>query len=122
MIERFRIGFANRTLGYRLPQKNRQAGAELRGQLQKLGIFRESGHEHFTGSIVIPVFDAEGRVTEMYGRKLNDHLRPGTPYHMYLPGPHCGVWNEEALKSSKDVIVCEALIDALTFGAPDFGT
>ena len=37
MIDRFRLGFANRTLGYRLPEKNRQAGAAIRGRLQKLG-------------------------------------------------------------------------------------
>ena len=33
MIEHFRLGFANRTLGLRLPAKNRQAGAEMRGAL-----------------------------------------------------------------------------------------
>lgn len=54
MVEHFKLGFANRTLGYRLPNKNRQEGAELRGRLQKLGILRESGHEHFNGSLVIP--------------------------------------------------------------------
>ena len=120
MIEHFRLGFSNRTLGYRLPQKNRQSGAELRGQLQSLGILRESGHEHFNGSIVIPVFDGEGRVTEMYGRKITAGFRPGTPYHMYLPGPHRGVWNEAALSSSKEVILCEALVDALTFWCAGF--
>jgi len=26
MIDRFKLGFANRTLGYRLPAKNRAAG------------------------------------------------------------------------------------------------
>jgi DNA primase len=40
MIERFKLGFANRTLAYRLPDKTRQAGAEIRGRLQKLGILR----------------------------------------------------------------------------------
>ena len=115
MLERFRLGYANRTLAYRLPLKNRVAGAELRGRLQTLGVLRESGHEHLNGSLVIPVFDAEQRVTEMYGRKINDHLREGTPKHLYLPGAHRGVWNEEALKSSKEVILCESLIDALTF-------
>jgi len=115
MIERFRLGYANRTLAYRLPLKNRIAGAELRGRLQTLGVLRESGHEHLNGSLVIPVFDAEQRVTEMYGRKINDHLREGTPRHLYLPGAHRGLWNEEALKSSKEVILCESLIDALTF-------
>ncbi len=48
MIERFQLGFANRTLAYRLPAKNRQAGAELRGRLQTVGLLRASGHEHLT--------------------------------------------------------------------------
>lgn len=53
-VERFRLGYANRTLGYRLPDKNRRAGAEVRGRLQRLGVLRASGHEHFAGSLVIP--------------------------------------------------------------------
>jgi DNA primase catalytic core len=115
MIEHFHLGFGDRTLGLRLPPKNRQAGAEMRGRLQKLGILRESGHEHFNGSIVIPVFNNAGQVVEMYGRKVTEGLRPGTPMHVYLPGPHRGVWNEAALAVSKEIILCEALIDALTF-------
>ena len=114
IIERFRLGFANRTLGYRLPAKNRAAGAEMRGRLQTLGILRESGHEHFNGSLVIPVFNPAGDVMEMYGRKITPNLREGTPNHLYLPGEHAGVWNEEALAVSKEIILCEALIDALT--------
>jgi DNA primase len=115
IIDRFRLGFANRTLGYRLPAKNRAAGAEMRGRLQELGIYRKSGHEHFNGSIVIPIFDSTGAVVEMYGRKITPNLREGTPDHLYLKGQHRGVWNEEALAASKEVILCEALIDALTF-------
>jgi len=115
IIDRFKLGFANRTLGYGLEGKNRVAGAEMRGRLQRLGILRESGHEHFNGSIVIPVFNASGEVVEMYGRKITARLREGTPLHLYLPGDHRGVWNEEALIASKEIILCEALIDALTF-------
>ena len=115
MIERFKLGYANRTLGYRLPEKNRVSGAEIRTRLQNLGILRESGHEHFNGSLIIPVSDESGTVTEIYGRKIHDNLRTGTPKHLYLPGPHKGVWNIEALQSSKEIILCEALIDALTF-------
>jgi DNA primase catalytic core len=114
-IRTFKLGMADRTLGYRLPEKTRVEGAALRGALQRIGILRESGHEHFNGSLVIPVIAANDEVTEVYGRKLNDHLRPGTPKHLYLPGPHRGVWNATALAASKEVILCEALIDALTF-------
>jgi len=120
MIDRFQLGFANRTLGYRLPEKNRKSGAELRGRLQALGILRESGHEHFNGSLVIPIVDPAGDVLGMYGRKITPGLREGTPLHLYLPGPHKGVWNEEALLASKEIILCEALIDALTFWCAGF--
>lgn len=115
LIEHFQLGYANRTLAYRLPEKNRQAGAAMREQLQRVGILRESGHEHFNGSLVVPVFDASGHVLELYGRKLLDNLRAGTPKHLYLPGPHAGVFNAAALSASKEIILCEALIDALTF-------
>jgi DNA primase catalytic core len=120
MIGQFRIGFANRTLGYRLPDKNRKSGAEIRGRLQQLGILRESGHEHFAGSVVIPVFDLAGNITGMYGRKITPNLREGTPLHLYLPGPHQGAWNELALQVSKEIVLCESLIDALTFWCAGF--
>ena len=120
IIDRFKLGFANRTLGYRLPAKNRAAGAAMRGRLQERGILRESGHEHFNGSIVIPVFHRSGDVMEMYGRKITPNLREGTPNHLYLPGAHAGVWNEEAMLASKSIILCESLIDALSFWCAGF--
>jgi len=115
IIDHFKLGLSNRTLCYRLPEKNRKSGEILRTNLQDLGILRESGHEHFAGSLVIPIFDEKGNVVEMYGRKLRGDLRKGTAYHLYLPGPHQGVWNFFCLAASKEIILCEALIDALTF-------
>jgi DNA primase catalytic core len=115
MLERFRLGFCDRTLCYRLPQKNRKEGAQLRSALQSVGLLRSSGHEHFRGSLVVPVVNEQGKITEVYGRKINHNLRAGTPKHLYLPGPHRGVWNEEALGTNNEVILCEALLDALTF-------
>ena len=115
LIERFQLGFANRTLGLRLPETNRKAGAAIRTRLQSLGLLRDSGHEHFNGSLVIPVLDAQGDVLEIYGRKITPNLRSGTPLHLYLPGPHRGLWNVDALAASKEIILCEALLDAMTF-------
>jgi len=114
LIDHFKLGFANRTLAYRLPETNRKAGKEIRGQLQRIGILRESGHEHFNGSLVIPVIN-NNQVLEVYGRKINHVLRKGTPYHLYLSGQHKGVFNVDALRASKEIILCESLIDALTF-------
>jgi DNA primase len=115
LIDAFRLGYADRTLGYRLPAANRKAGAEVRGRLQALGVLRESGHEHLRGSLVIPILDAHGRVANLYGRKIRDDLRAGTPDHLYLPGPHRGVFNVGVFAASDELILCEALIDALTF-------
>jgi DNA primase catalytic core len=117
IIDRFKLGYANRSLCLHLPASNRAAGEAQRTRLKELGILRNQkpGHEHFNGSLVIPVFDLAGDVMEMYGRKITPNLRAGTPDHTYLPGPHRGVWNEEAFIASKEIILCEALIDALTF-------
>ncbi len=118
LIDTFKLGFANRTLGFRLPAANREDGKTIRGTLRELGILRTSGHEHFNGSLVIPVIDntAEGGlITEVYGRKILSNLRKGTPKHLYLPGPHVGVFNQRSLASSDEIILCESLIDALTF-------
>jgi hypothetical protein len=112
-VEQFRLGFADRTLGYRLPSRDRREGAELRGRLQALGVIRGSGHEHFRGSVVFPVINA-GEVTEVYGRKIRDDLRAGTPLHLYLPGPHRGVWNLDAFSASDEIVVTESVIDALS--------
>ena len=113
-IEPFGLGFADRTLGLRLPMKNRNDGEALRTRLQKIGLLRESGHEHFNGCVVFPIQNDQGQVTEIYGRKINDNLRLGTAYHLYLPGPHVGIFNRECL-ASPEIILCEAVIDALTF-------
>ncbi|WP_225182072.1 CHC2 zinc finger domain-containing protein [Pectobacterium aroidearum] len=115
LVAQFRLGFANRTLGYRLPSKKLKDGAAIRAQLQAIGVMRDSGHEHLAGSLVVPVIDLNGQVRELYGRKITEGLRKGTPLHLYLPGPHGGVWNEQALVASKSVILCESLIDAMSF-------
>ncbi len=89
-LTEFKLGFANRTLGLRLPHKQTAAGAELRGRLETLGVFRASGHEHLNGSVVVPVLDVAGAVVDLYGRKVRDDLRVGTPAHLYLRGRTAG--------------------------------
>ncbi|MEO8387934.1 toprim domain-containing protein, partial [Polaromonas sp.] len=118
LVDHFQLGYANRTLGLRLPDKRRSSGADIRTRLERIGVYRESGHEHFNGSVVVPVLGAQGEVCELYGRKITPRLRPGTPLHLYLPG-HSergrGVFNIAALQASKEIILCESIIDALTF-------
>jgi len=112
MIERFKIGFVDRTLGLRLPPKqNNLAGTAVRQTLQELGIVRETGHENFRGCVTFPLMDENGRVVQMYGRRIDKSKNR----HFYLSRPHAGVFNREALMACDELILCESIIDALTF-------
>ena len=123
VVERFRLGFGDRTLGYRIPGNQTAEGKRIRSRLQALGVLRATGHEHFRGSLVVPVIDEAGDVGEVYGRKIRDDLRAGTATHLYLPGQHRGVFNIAAFAdagSGGELIVCESLIDALTLWCAGF--
>ena len=58
------------------------------------------------------MFDEAGAVVEVYGLKTG-HRKP--PRQLCLAGPPRGIWNIKALRSSKEVVLCDSLIDALTF-------
>jgi len=129
LIEHFQLGYANKTLTYRLPAGHTQAGRQVRQQLQTLGVLRSTGHEHLNGCLVVPVLGLEdgaqpeqsGRVMQLYGRRMqpNNKLH-NQPRHLYLATPLRGVWNEAALLASLEIILCESLIDAMTFWCAGF--
>jgi DNA primase catalytic core len=115
IIDHFKLGFSNQTLNKNLPPYSDPKGVLIRAKLKESGVLRKTGHEHFSGSLIIPIFDSENNVVEIYGRKIRDNLRAGTQLHNYLPGPHSGVFNLSSLAAFKEIILCESLIDALTF-------
>ncbi len=84
VIKAFRLGYSDRTLGIRLPARNRKEGKAIRERLIKLGLLRETGHEHFNGSLIVPIFDSQGHVSEIYGRKTGKVSGSASP-HLYLP-------------------------------------
>lgn len=124
LIDHFQLGFANRSLLAKLPSRQLKPGKALRAQLMALGVLRKTGHEHLNGALVVPVLEPQAsglpQVHELYGRKINHHLHKSTVYHLYLPGPHRGVWNVAAFNTSTEIILCEALIDAMTFWVNGF--
>jgi len=116
-VETFRLGFVDRTLGLRLPQANRKEGAAIRERLTRLGILRDTGHEHLRGRIVFPVIAETGEIGTVYGRAIDDGGKHDR--HLFLPGPQRGIFNPAALRSP-EVIVTEGIIDALTFWGAGF--
>jgi len=115
LIDHFQIGFADRSLGLRLPEKNRMEGERLRSRLTQLGLWRESGHEHFNGCIVVPLRSETACSVSLYGRRA----QKGEMKHLYPPGPHRGLFNRECLQQP-EIILCEAVLDALTFWVNGF--
>lgn len=145
LLAHFRIGYADRSLGLRIPSKSVRDGATLRIRLSRLGVLRDSGHELMTGAVVVPILGqpadlsaltdqaASGSaalpplpVVGLYGRMTCDRLRPGTVYHRYLTGPHRAAWNAAGCLAAAmrtgdgSVILCEAILDGLTFWAAGF--
>ena len=117
-IERFKIGFVDRTLGLRLPPKQgNKAGNEIRTRLKELGVTRETGHEHFRGCITFPLTDDTGRIQQIYGRRIDNKSKAK---HFYLSQPMGGVLNLEAFTACDELILCESVIDALTFWCAGF--
>ncbi|WP_035338731.1 CHC2 zinc finger domain-containing protein [Dickeya sp. DW 0440] len=135
LVSHFRLGFAGHhgiggSAGL-LPSSSSQEGKRLREKLAGLGVLRAATRQdHFRGCVVMPVIGwsesasvaQRGRVMQLYGRRVQpDHkILKGSPKHLYLPSPLAGVWNEEALKASSEVILCESLIDAMTFWCAGF--
>lgn len=111
--EFFGLGFADRSISAGLPSGESYEGARLRGRLQSIGVVRLSGHGHFGGSIVAPVRDINGRVADIYGRKITPRLRAGTAYHTCIFDPPKGVFNLEGLAGQEQAILCNDLFDAL---------
>jgi hypothetical protein len=116
-VEVFWLGFVDRTLGLRLPHNNRKEGAAIRERLTRLGIMRETGHEHLRGRIVFPVHTDQGLIGTVYGRAIDDGGKHDR--HLFLPGPQGGLFNPAALRSA-EVILTEGIIDALTFWCAGF--
>lgn len=114
VLKHFRLGFCDRTLGKRLPQKNRKEGAVLRASLQRLGILRHTGHELLRGSIVVPTIE-DGQVLQAYGRKVTPNLRAGTAQHVFLTKERTGLFNMEAVRTSDELVLFPSFVDALTF-------
>lgn len=130
LVSHFRLGFAgphgiSGEAGL-LPSTASKEGKRLRERLAALGVLRQqTRQDHFRGCVVMPVegwFESavvahRGRMLQLYGRRtlVDSQIKKGSAKHLYLPSPLCGVWNEAAMTGSTDIILCESLIDAMTF-------
>ncbi len=114
-LKRFKVGSVNGRLREILPK---DPDHEFIRGLKEVGILNEKGREHFQGCVVFPIFDGNGAVVGIYGRRMSA-LAFG-PEHLYLPGPRQGVWNGSVVKAYSEIILAESIIDAASFHALGF--
>jgi DNA primase catalytic core len=111
LLEFFQVGYSNGSLLRALPKSG-----DLICNLKTLGVLNAKGQEHFRGCVTVPIFDAAGKVTGIYGRRVTD----AEPSHLYLPGPHRGVFNGAAAKTSQSLFITEAIFDAMSLWQAGF--
>jgi len=100
-----RTGYANGKLKDLLP-----SGGTVRDDLKAIGVLLESGHERFAGCVVFPVYAEDGHLVTIYGRNIGE----GPKRHVFLPDRSTGLWNAAAAKTYSEIILVEAVIDALS--------
>ena len=120
LLATFRIGLADRELGRRLPARSLKRGALLRDRLTRLGIYRDSGHGHFNGCLVVPIGNAQGQIVEIYGRKLGAADKRGKPKHRWLHSEPQGVFNAASLAAGQELILTDSVLNALSFWCADY--
>ncbi|MCE9613108.1 MAG: hypothetical protein K8T26_02455, partial [Lentisphaerae bacterium] len=100
-LKTFRVGFVNGNLKQLLPSSAIEP-------LQRVGILNDTGEDHVIGCVVGPIIATDGTLGEMYGRSIEGSR------DLYLPGPHRGVLNAKAAEVFEDIILTEAVLDALS--------
>ena len=108
ILKRFRVGYSDSKLG-------EIVGDSDRAELVRVGLLRRDSSEHFSGCIVVPLFDEAGHVVGFYGRRIEAGSNPA---HLYLPGPHQGLVNRMSAKAYRDsLVLTEAVLDALSLAS-----
>ncbi len=120
VIHHFNLGFANRKLGLRIQQLSKAEEETTRGALQRLGLFKSTGHELFYGAITFPITNQGGNIVGCYGRRVTPKLNSRSRYYVHWKTQDVGFFNIQALKGNEQLILCKNPIDVLSWWVHDF--
>lgn len=101
----YKTGCSNGTLLNVLPNDG-----DIIDQLKEIGILNDKGTEFFYGCVTFPLYDPGGNPAGMYGRRINFKGAD----HLYLSGKRDGLFNWQTVKTHKEIILTESIIDSLT--------
>ncbi|MEO6326069.1 MAG: toprim domain-containing protein [Thermoanaerobaculia bacterium] len=99
-------------LGYSSGSLEELAGEEednaARRGLIAMGIFTSDGEDRMKGRVIFPLFALNQLPVSLYGRAITADLFA----HNLLPGQRHGIYNQNAPRRSKELLVVESVIDA----------
>ena len=105
LLNRLGVGFSDGSLVGILSDAQKE-------ELTVSGIITEKRAEAFKGCVTFPLFDEHGNSVGLYGRKISDKSKLK---HLYIKGPHLGVFNREAVSAyPENIIITESIIDSLS--------
>lgn len=104
----FKLGFSSGSIE-ELAGTDETAGT--RRLLVEVGILTSDGKERMKGRIVFPLVAFNQLPVGLYGRAIAEAVEP---HHMFLPGPRRGLFNWNAARTKKEILVVESVIDALS--------
>jgi len=105
----FQTGWVNGSLLATIPEES-----ELQEHMKALGLIDREGREVLAGCVVFPWFNETGDCAGLYG------LRVETGEVVLVPGTVSGVWNWQALKRGRAVILTSSILDALFLSQAGF--
>lgn len=115
MLDYFKIGFADNSIGNSFEHYRRPAGARDRGTLQRLGLLTQTGYQFFRQAMVFPFMDASGDIVAAYGRRIADRARNDLQLYLHWNHESALFFNRQAMRKNKVVILCKSPVEALTF-------
>jgi hypothetical protein len=108
VLTEFQTGWVNGALLATIPEES-----ELQEDLRALGLLDGQG-EVLSGCVVFPWFNESGDCAGLYG------LKAGSGKTVVIPGLVTGVWNWQALKRGRSVILTDGILDALYLSQAGF--
>lgn len=103
IVTQYKLGLCDRTLHQHVPDSRSFEGASIRGVLELHGLIRPSGHEELRGCIVVPLYDENGLIAGIFGKRLTQYIRRnGRRFTLWL-----------ATQNAINTLVFPAIVEAL---------
>lgn len=81
-IKTLKLGLCDRTLNKVVPDSLTNNGASIRGVLEVHGLIKPTGHEELRGCVTMPLYDENGLVAGIFGRRMSQYIRRNGRRHI----------------------------------------